>query len=266
MPGATVDHKTKTFVVSQSALQTFQRCPQQLWFEMNDPRPGHTGETAVGQAMHMFMESRLGGGTFGFSMGAAVAWLDMVVHSDPDFRFAKVKTYETMLAHLKACVEGMEQHVFPQVPRGGLIEQTMRCLLCTDADGWSIVLEGTPDYIDTEHNRIYDWKSAGQAYKVHETVAWTIQPTAYTFLASECASVGEVNEFTYCVAIKPHGDMQLIDLTRGPGDWRWLARIAMGALALLRALPDGGWPVVHNHHLCSATWCPWWDSCRGLIT
>ena len=136
----------------------------------------------------------------------------------------------------------------------------MRADLAKD-DGWTVVLEGRPDYVDL-FDRVWDWKTAASAYNVTETTRWAIQPTAYTYLASQVLGT-HATEFTFAVGVKPHGIIQFIDLDRHPGDWQWLARIARGALGLARSLLHTEWPVVHGHWLCSEKWCPHWDGCRG---
>lgn len=262
MPGASIDYEAKRFYVSQSWLQTFQRCPQRAFYELTDPQPGYNDATATGQAMHYYMEHRLTGRSRAEAHAYGANWLREAMRRE-DFTFRKVKTTDTVMRHYHSLVFGMENEVYPRVPPGGLCEQEMGAPLC-ECDGWMIVLNGTPDYVD-EFNTVWDWKSASSEYNAFETVEWAIQPAAYTFLATECAGMGEVNDFTYAIAIKPNGVIQTIDVVRRREDWEWLGRVAAGALALLTALPAGGWPVVHNHHLCSPTWCPWWDRCRGAF-
>ena len=248
--------------MSQSWLQTFMRCPQRALYELIDPRPGYNDATATGQGFHTYIELRLSGETHGSALRTAESWITALVELDPDFRFVKVKTLETMLAHLRACATGWDTYVLPHVVPGGLIEQHYEAGLHS-YDGWLIQLEGRIDYQDPE-GHLWDWKSASSEYNAYETVEWNIQPTAYTFLAS-VGQGRDLTNFTYAIAIKPHGDVQFIDVVRTAGHWAWLGRIAQGALALLRALPEGPWPVDHTHHLCSQKWCPWWDPCRGAV-
>ena len=265
MPGCRYEPDRYRLTVTQSFLQDFQRCPQRAWYQATDPQPGYNDATATGQAMHTYWECRLKGESPVRALDIARTWLATVVAEDPTFRFTKVKTLDTMQRHLSGCVTGMEAAVYPQLAPGGHVEHTMSALLCITQIGgedWEIWLEGTPDYVDP-FARVWDWKSAASEYNAWETVEWSIQPTAYTFLATNCLDLGEVTDFTYAVAVKPHGAVQTIDVVRRESDWAWLARIAAGALGMFRAQPDGGWPVVHNHYLCSPDWCPWWDSCRG---
>jgi hypothetical protein len=260
MPGASLDHEARVLTTSQSWLQDFQRCPERARRELLEPSFGYNDATAVGTALHLFMEGRLLGRAFDRARHDATTWLDATrVHES--FRYVKVMTPETMFRHLDACIDGMERHVLRQVPQGGQVEETLRAPLAATDDGWRIMLEGTPDYVDPFLN-VWDWKSAGSEYNVWETANWSIQPTSYTFLAS-AASGEEVNDFTYAIAVKPHGSIQLIDTVRGPQEWAWLGRVAQGALSMCRTMLDQPWPVVHTHHLCDPKWCPAWDTCRG---
>lgn len=260
MPGATFDRDARVFTVSQSWLQDFLRCPERARNELLRPSWEVNDATAVGTAMHLFMESRLHGDSFLQARLDATTWLDSAIEAE-GFRFVKVKTADTMYRHLSSCIDGMERHVLRQVPQGGHIEETLRAELVTQGD-WTVMLEGTPDYIDP-FDRVWDWKSASSEYNVWETANWSIQPTSYTFLASCAATPREITEFTYAIAVKPYGSVQLIDTERGPREWEWLGRVSLGALVMCQRMLDMEWPVVHTHYLCDPKWCPVWDRCRG---
>ena len=285
MPGASVDHEHKRLICSQSWLQDFQRCPERARNELLHPTWEHTSETAIGTALHLFMELRLLGGTFPTAVEESTNWMLGIVESSdqplpskleegygatpsgdwppetghrPTYRATMGK--DTMVRHLAACIGGFDRHVVPQVPGGGHVETKVKADLAHD-DGWTIVLEGRPDYVDL-FDRVWDWKTAASAYNISETTRWAIQPTAYTYLASQVFAT-HCTEFTFAVGVKPHGLIQFIDLERHPEDWQWLARIARGALGLTRSLLHTEWPVNHGHWLCSEKWCPHWDGCRG---
>jgi PD-(D/E)XK nuclease superfamily len=278
MPGASIDHEHQRMTVSQSWLQDLQRCPERARQELLHPTWEHTSETAIGTALHLFMELRLLGSTFASAVEESQNWLLGVVenvessvsplsqqtgqgYGDPTYRATMGK--DTMVRHLAACIGGFDRHVVPQVPGGGHVETKVKADLGHD-DGWTIVLEGRPDYVDP-FDRVWDWKTAASAYNVNETTRWAIQPTAYTYLASQVFAT-HCTEFTFAVGVKPHGVIQFIDLRRHPDDWQWLARIARGALGLARTLLHSEWPVNHGHWLCSEKWCPHWDGCRGKYT
>lgn len=257
MPGASL--RGQTVVFSQSWMQDAMRCPERARRELLEPSFGYNDATACGTALHKHMEYRLGGASAADAHDQARAWLVRTSEQE-SFRYVKVAKQATMLGHLDNCIAGFEAHVVPQVPPGGLIEHKQAALLL-ELDGWRVVLEGTPDYVDP-FGRVWDWKTAGSAYNVWEAVTWAIQPTAYCFLASQ--DIGTtITEFTYAVAVKPHGDIQFIDVERRQNDWDWLARMAEGFLNLVRLGIDKPWPVNHSHYLCSADWCPHWKTCRG---
>lgn len=260
MPGARLDHADKTLTVSQSWLQDLLRCPERARWAWLHPSEARNDATAVGTAVHLFNQERLSGIGHQLARQVAVEWLEATM-MEPDFKMVKVVKPETMFRHLDTCITKMERYVLSQVPGGGHVEVTLRATIAR-VDGWDIVLEGTPDYVDP-FNRIWDWKSASGEWNVYEAATWAIQPTAYTLLVTE-DTADLVCDFTYAVVVKPSGMVQFIDCTRTEQDWRWLARVASGALSLMLNI-DGEWPVNHTHHLCSEKWCDHWDTCRGAF-
>ena len=260
MPGASIDHQRKRLIVSQSALATHQRCPEQFRQELLRPIRRHNDALACGSAVHLHAEHRLLGHTYATAYARAYDWLDAEWQRE-DFQFVKVAKPETMFAHFDACVTGWEAHVLRQLPADGSVETTLSFPLGEpDADGWEILLEGTPDYV--ADGIVWDWKTSASEYNAYEAALWNVQPSAYTYLASRATGV-EHNDFCYAVMVKPHGTVQVLDVERGPAEWAWLHRIAQGLLYMTRTMLDQPWPVVHTHYLCDPKWCPAWDECRG---
>jgi hypothetical protein len=160
MPGAAFDREARVLTVSQSWLQDFIRCPERARHALLHPTFARNDATAVGSAMHLFMEGRLLGRDFARSREDATTWLASAIE-EPDFTFVKVLTPDTMFRHLNACIDGMERHVLRQVPQGGHVEETLRATLVwpdEETEGWTITLEGTPDYVDP-FDLVLDWKS-----------------------------------------------------------------------------------------------------------
>lgn len=262
MPGASLDHRTHTFTVSQSFIADAQRCPERAHYVLDrEPEP-YNDATACGIALHTYMALRLTGHYRQESIDRAEGWLVAETETE-GFRWVKVKTMDTLFRHLNACIVGMERHVIPQLPERGVVERKMRAGLCHHR-GWTIVLEGTPDFVDPNTGWIWDWKSAGTMYDGWEAANWFVQPTSYTYLASKTFG-RPFNDFTYAIAVKPHGDIQLIDVQRNEANWAWLSHVSKGLLNLALALGDEQWPVNHTHYLCSPDWCPHWDTCRGAV-
>ena len=173
----------------------------------------------------------------------------------------KVKTTDTLFKHLSACINAFERHVDCRRFLTGARWRPRSLARLARAGEWSVILEGTPDYIDP-FGHVWDWKTASSTYNGHEAANWMIQPTSYTYLATK-VSQQAIHDFTYAIAVKPHGDMQFIDVTRTEKDWHWLSRIAIGALMMTRTMLDQPWPVNHAHYLCSPHWCAHWTDCRG---
>lgn len=261
MPGCTADFDKRTVTFTQSWLKTFLMCPERARREINDPTSSNSDATARGHAVHRYMETRLRGGSRADSLGAAMARLDHLTRL-PDFQWIQVKRQVTLDRHVTNLCVAFEAHVLPQVPPNGAVEASMTMPVGT-LHGWEVHLAGTPDYL--VRNVLWDWKSSARIWDKYETVNWDIQSSAYTWLASV---TGErpVNDFTFVVGVVPHGDLQIIDLRRESGDWLWLKRQMAQAVSLMEVMPNREWPTNHQHWLCSARWCPHWDTCRGPYT
>lgn len=258
MPGCTADFDKKVVTFTQSWMKTFLMCPERGRREINQPTPSNNDATARGHAVHRYMETRLRGGSRADSVGAAMARLDHLTRL-PDFEWIQVKRPETLDRHVMNLCVAFEAHVLPQVPPNGAVERSMEMRI-GELHGWEVHLAGTPDYV--ARNVIWDWKSSARIWDKYETVNWDIQSSAYTWLATGLLQE-DIGDFTFVVGVVPHGDLQIIDLHRTAGDWLWLKRQMAQAVQLMDVMPNAEWPTNHQHWLCSARWCPHWDTCRG---
>lgn len=258
MPGIRLDPSTGTITFSQSWLKDFLVCPERARRGMEEPRPSNNDATARGHALHEYMAWRLRGSRRSEAMAAGIQRLHTLSEM-PDFQWVQVKRMVTLERHVTNLMVAFERHVLPQVPEGGAIERTLTAPVGV-IRGWDCYLTGTPDYLHPM--AIWDWKSSGQVWDRYQTANWDIQSSAYTFLAYEALGL-DIAGFTFVVGIVPHGDLQIIDVTRGEGDWLWLKRQIAQAVHLLDVMPGEEWITNHQHWLCSARWCPYWDTCRG---
>lgn len=129
-----------------------------------------------------------------------------------------------------------------------------------------IMLTGTIDLID-ERQGITDWKTSGSGrpnkgpYREYEYRKSAVQPTVYTWAASQLGYADMADRFTYCV-LHEYG-IQQFEVERGPADWQWLIDRCL-ALSTLMEAQLSVWPKTGDVHvLCSAKWCGAYADCRG---
>lgn len=127
-----------------------------------------------------------------------------------------------------------------------------------------IQLTGCIDYIDALTGG-GDWKTASRSWEAWEHKRWDQQASIYTWAMSEMLIVHGEREgiwpFTFYV-MNSDGSYQEIVVQRHAGDWAWIKERCVAVAQLIEAeLPV--WPKNDNHALCSPTWCPAWDQCKG---
>ena len=266
MPGATLDHVSKTFTVSQSWLGTFLRCPSLAGRELRGEVPSSDSDaTALGTAWHEYIEDRLLGVRPTLARKLAVDHFKGKFNRG-EFELVQIKTWPTLEQRLRTLADTFEEQIYPQLEPVGLLEFSFACPVLTTTDGWDLVLKGTVDFVG-DSGGMLDWKTAGRTGKGStwdpNEVKFKIQADAYTYAANELG-FADPTEFTYVVAEKGPRQMpvQWLTVEKGPNDWAWLEVLIEDALVC--ALADV-WPVNHTSHLCSAKWCGAWDQCRGAV-
>ena len=141
-----------------------------------------------------------------------------------------------------------------------LIEHRFSIPLCEDHER-VIELSGTIDYIGALDGDpvVIDWKTGKRKYD--RSKEKSVQASVYT-LAVEQLGLG-ARPFVFAVMVRGKDEVQLMHVSRWPGHHDWLREQAVGLARLLEAeLP--AWPLTGEAgYLCSATWCPAWDSCKG---
>jgi hypothetical protein len=259
MPGIRVDRNNRVLTLSQSWLHDFLICNERARRQITQRIETHNDATARGTAVHRFMEERLRGAPYSMAAEEAHLRLEALMERD-DFQWIQVKRPDTLHRHVQACIDAYDEYVLPQVERGGLVEHTLSHTLCV-VQGWTVVLTGTPDYL-APRGVLWDWKTSAQYWERYEEIRWNVQSTVYTWLASQEADI-PIEEFTFVVAVVPHGDLQIIDLERDKGHWEWLKHQVEPVVTLIEHLPGWEWPLNDQHWLCSPRWCPFWSDCKG---
>ncbi len=142
-----------------------------------------------------------------------------------------------------------------------------------------ITATGTIDYIDAVHGMI-DWKTASRPYEPWEKQRWAIQPTTYKVggatVIPDLKSPWHDGPYNgpmgiWHYAVFPEAAQvktQWIKCERIHDGWDgWLVNQLLPIAYQLEATERGDlpvWPLRDQHALCSPTWCPSWDTCKGM--
>lgn len=287
---AGVKHKT-TWTFRQSWVKDFLLCPDRGRRNAFDPAfqaaNGSSDATTLGTALHEYAEGRLH--QLGHSQAAAEAtqWLQLQI-DDATFDWILIKTPGTLHGKLVLMMErfrGVMDNIILQYgyPDPNEIERLFDVPLSPDG---TIRLAGQWDCRWPNHNRIHDWKTAGSLdrYVGWEIDRWYVQPTVYCVAAAivdlvdaydgdEGAAMdffwsdpdGFETTFEFNVVDKTtSANHQSFETTRNQGHASWLLEQLESFVNTHDLMgTDGPWPKNDQHALCSAKWCPAWDTCKG---
>jgi hypothetical protein len=238
--------------------------------------------TTLGSALHVYAEERVQGIEPPRAVDAARNYLTQRVEAN-DFEWVKIKTPATLFSYLTAMMETFESEILPKVGPFASVEHKFLVKLDgnqspVDASGNSrmgveIWLEGQWDFEDA-NGTIWDWKTAGSldAYQPWEIDRFHIQPTVYTAAQKALAGWDPLGDLTprgtfeYGVVSKGKSPIaNTFRTTRGPDDWRWLAKKLWSFVTLYEGLGAHGvtWPLNDQGWWCSEKWCPAWPTCKG---
>lgn len=138
-----------------------------------------------------------------------------------------------------------------------------------EVDSLPVYLTGTADLV-IPNSKIIDWKTAGQKYQRWEKQRWAVQPTVYTFAAHSAGYFDDMDRipFDFWVLQRGGKQAQQVDCWRSVGHWEWLAeQITPMVAAIVEAaniMWQNPWQKNDQSALCSAKWCPFWSTCKGL--
>jgi len=160
------------------------------------------------------------------------------------------------------------RELLPHIELGGQVEVEFKVPLF-ERRGRTVGITGTMDYVDPS-GVIIDWKTASKKFYQKEKQRTAIQPTVYAVAAVHGGVGGEWEfpvPFRYGVMVRGNNDAvttQLVDVQRTHAHEGWLLDQLESYLDLADALGvKRRWPRDEDHHLCNATWCPWWSVCKG---
>ena len=276
-----IDHHTRTIWLRQSGLETFLLCPERArrqWFE---GEPEETNDAAAtGTAIHLAVHDNLWSRredrepvpTSGM---VAIAKRKYNELHETGIRYVK-GTYEDAMAFIETGVPAWRAFIEPYVAVDenlklewefdvplmtwqGIVGENYRANW-----PWQVRLTGTSDCVD--RYRIYDWKTAGQAYKQWEKQRYSVQATVYAHAATYEGLLDWPIDFSFAVIskLKTKEFAELVHVKRYEGHVDWLCQQVHALLTLWDSVGEQGpWPLVDTHALCSEKWCPFWSTCKG---
>ncbi len=196
-------------------------------------------------------------------------------------RWQKFGSMAELLGHSQRCYEAWAREILPVllernlVAPGALCEYEFKLVLFElpggrMGEGRTVGLTGTIDYVPPVPE-LWDWKNPGRAYKAREKQRYAVQPTAYCAAAVLGAIPNGVDyqwplTFTYGEAVRgvKQARAHLTTVRRTQGHFDFMVKRIRDCVALVDQLGfDQPWPINDDHFLCSSTWCPWWDHCKG---
>lgn len=253
----------------QSWLKEAMLCPERARRDHVGDMPRiETDAACIGTAVHYAIEHVLTAArdedevlTFDQMLVVALNhWANLV--DQPEFAWVKYNP-RSAEKFLTTCADAWYSEVLDSILDEQYQLEVGFCVPFYHDDQRVIELSGTIDYLTPDIVR--DWKTSGRGeYEEWEYRRWAIQPTIYTYAADRTGCLMETGEgfvpFEY-VVLGTHGAQRVL-VERGPEHWSWLVAQCLPLVELIE-MELRRWPVVDSHALCSAKWCPAWDTCKG---
>ena len=277
------DAETQTWWFRQSWLNDALGCNERGRRKIIEPEADSMeGDAAsAGTAAHAAVEFFLrndGNVTIEEVVGVAAETAGRLI-SETDIAYKSFDGPEELINHAVRCAEAWVRDIAPEVELGGLTEVPFRVLLFRRDNGVGVGVEGTCDYLPPSNSLLMDWKNAGRAFKQWEKQRADIQATTYCTAAvkggldSAWEAAGKTPPtyewpmmFVFGNAIRgtKRAKGELVLVARTEGHEYLLRDILNRFVDMVEVLGlDRPWMVNPNYSLCSAKWCPWWDSCVG---
>lgn len=265
----------ETFRIRQSWLSTATRCPEQGRLQIVHPDVDVTTDEAfIGTATHAGIEAHVNGEAHTLDEVR-----DAVVqhyHLDPDGELANIKmtkrdSVEEMIDYSTRLADAWWYDLKPIAPLEGALAEVDFDVQAFVYRGYGVNLTGTVD-LAPAGPFLWDWKTAGRAYQQKGKQKWAIQPTFYAWAAVLGGVRQDVDyawpvEFTYGVMEKRVGRCKASTTTvqRRPEHTNWIRyKIEHFIDLYLDFGIDRPWTMIdEDNFLCSETWCPFYEQCRG---
>lgn len=254
-------------VIHQSWFNTFLTCPEQARLIAAHEYPrDESSSAAIGTAAHAAIQAvLLDCLDFKAALQAGVDTFE-TISTEPGFRWEKIKTHKTALAHIEGGFTSWYRYVLPTLGSTVWCEESFDFVLHED-DQRVIRIAGTVDY--AEAAGLADWKLTANLDKYGKRDGWkqkrwAVQPTFYAGAAYNAGIFPRSQTVPFAFwALSPQGRKP--QLLRADRTWQhveWLKQQLVFAAVLIEAdLPV--WPLNDQHALCSEKWCLVWGDCKG---
>lgn len=278
------DNGIVVYEIHQSDINTYLTCPERaryLWkVGLED---GQTDSAAVGTAVHAAIERYLKGYGYDLALEDGYHTFNKLAE-EPGFRYVKNKYDSTCLRHVHTAFDAWVDKVYPTLGNPLVVEEEFRIFWgvfevpvlqptgeCTFIEV-HVYIAGIMDYVD--ELGVADWKVTTHSYKYEggfggegwKQKRWAIQPTMYTYAATQLGLIEPQNgavPFEFVALHPTTGAVTRLALERSEADWAWLGELLWNVVEMHSA-PLAHWPLNDQHALCSPDWCPAWSQCKGV--
>jgi PD-(D/E)XK nuclease superfamily len=266
----------------QSWLDTAMRCAERGRFAIIKPEwDAMTSDSAaIGTAAHAGIEAHI---NIENSLGdetliAPIEAIRIALNEELALgvKWTKYETPQQLFDNARRCYEAWVEGILPVFSDMGLIqgartEVEFKVVLFTLPDGRTVGITGTADLAPAVPV-LGDWKTAAREYRAREKQKYAIQPTVYSHAAVLGAMRDDIEyryPMTFHYGILVRGDRkakpQIVTVTRTAAHAEFaIERIKQYVDLALNFTLDRSWPRTdEGNFLCSQTWCPWWQICKG---
>jgi CRISPR/Cas system-associated exonuclease Cas4 (RecB family) len=252
----------------QSWLKDFLDCPERARRKaVEADRPRRTSDSAlIGTSVHTAIQAVLEGRAEPDAIEDETNNAVIEMMTTEEIQFTKFNAGD-LPGHAARCARAWADVILPKVKVGGRCEHNFS-IIVDEIDGVEIGLTGTVDYISPDHDSLWDWKTATRKYSQSQYQKSSIQASTYATALSLQNEVPLPVEFNFGVMIRgeKNANAQVVAIQRTDQHRDWfLKRLRDTARFVLRAGVDESWPTNEESFLCSATWCEFYDTCRGAF-
>ena len=257
------DTETKRVYVRQSWLNDLVICPERARFKLDKPEMSSGSDaTIMGTALHYGIEQVLAGAN-------PTTIADIALEHWEQLKLEPYKTTNLKPEESEGQIRGMAQAfvdgILPEVRLGGDIEWKFKFPLGLTVGEWDVWCEGTMDYVDP-CGVIWDWKTSSRAYYAKEKQAQSIQATVYSAALVSIKKCEYPVDFRYGVMVRQEKPKpQIVYMSRTADHEEWLRHNVKPAIqmALHIGVTNQNWIMNDTTALCSASWCDYWNLCKG---
>ena len=258
----------------QSWLGTAENCAEKARRELTEEPDVTTDEAFIGTAAHYGIEKVIDGDCAPADIGDAVVECYQTHPDVANIVYARPRTHQQNLSQCidvsQRCAKAWVKDLMPHTPIEGARTEVEFDVELFEYRGRKISIKGTCDLVPVE-GALWDWKTAARSYSQKDKQRWAVQPTVYT-VADALGGFGREGrnlptEFVYGVMVKLKRECrgELVTVRRGEGHAEHLYNTLRTWVDVYEGMTLGSpWPTRSDgNFLCSKTWCPFYDTCRG---